>query len=434
MAGMLDYLSQLTGQTPQQIRLGMIGQGLTGLGAGLLSGRTPGEGLSRGLLGFQEAQSRGLEDAMRQATFGYNTERMASEREKDAAKKKALDDYIMSQPLEQQPRLRAAAEAGALDNIIADQFKPAEAPKTRDVRRGTQLVTEEWNPATQTWNEVGSGPAWAPATQINMPKPPPSIEERDQQVLLTGDPSSPEYAMSFQRIYGTPVLVPSGIDENGKTIVTPQYLPVPPNVRKPAYLAGDMSAPPVAQPAAPAPPISQPSAAPATAAPLAGAPNTSGLSSGSPVTTGVAPKRDQPLTEGQRRNQQLYQVTQPELTIVEKNFDALTEIGNQAGGTIPVVSNYFTSPEYQQAENSLRVIVANYLYSVSGATANPGEVANQVAVLTPRPGESKESIENKRARVRTMVESIKTGIGQPPQPQGAQPQVLRFDAQGNLIP
>lgn len=162
---------------------------------------------------------------------------------------------------------------------------------------------------------------------------------------------------------------------------------------------------PQGQPQAPqqAPTVA-PSPAPAGPHPVGSSDERQGLI---PLTTG----RNIKLTEAQQRNMQLYQVAQPELGIVEQNFKALGDLGNQVGGSAPGVSNYLTSPEYQRASNSLRTIIATYLYSTSGATANPGEVENQAAILTPKPGESQASIDDKLNRIRTMVSAIKTATG-----------------------
>ncbi|PAP96640.1 hypothetical protein CIT31_02610 [Mesorhizobium wenxiniae] len=138
------------------------------------------------------------------------------------------------------------------------------------------------------------------------------------------------------------------------------------------------------------------------------APNASGRPGIIPLTEGKPGKL---ATEGERRNRSLYSVVEPELKIVETNFDALADIKNQAYSRLPF-SEYVTTPEYQQAANSLQTIVSSYLYSVSGATATPDEVRKQTDILTPRPGESKPSIESKKRRVRAMVDSIRQSGGQ----------------------
>lgn len=116
-------------------------------------------------------------------------------------------------------------------------------------------------------------------------------------------------------------------------------------------------------------------------------------------------------TEGQRRNQQLYSVIQPELETVERTFDAMGEIGNQAAGAMGTPGNFIASPEYQMGRNALQTVISSYLYSVSGATANPGEVATQTDMLLPKPGDSPQTLEMKKQRVRTMVRAVGIAAG-----------------------
>ncbi|RUV83811.1 hypothetical protein EOA75_28980 [Mesorhizobium sp. M1A.F.Ca.IN.022.07.1.1] len=123
--------------------------------------------------------------------------------------------------------------------------------------------------------------------------------------------------------------------------------------------------------------------------------------------------KQKPPNEQQQRDNKLYSVVAPEMQIVEQNFAALSNPKDQALSAIPHGSDYgaeyLKSPEYQRASNSLRTIIASYLYSVSGATAAPAEVENQAAILTPKPGEAKASLDDKLSRIRQMVDAIKTG-------------------------
>jgi len=137
----------------------------------------------------------------------------------------------------------------------------------------------------------------------------------------------------------------------------------------------------------------------------------------------LASSSTRPPTEGERRNQQLASVIEPELATLEQNWDALTDPGNQmagaeVGGNRPGLA--FTSPEYQQAINSLSAIVASYLYSVSGATATDEEIKRQVNLLTPRLGESEASANAKKDRIRQYAEAVKFAAGRAaPSPGGS---------------
>lgn len=111
------------------------------------------------------------------------------------------------------------------------------------------------------------------------------------------------------------------------------------------------------------------------------------------------PSTQAKTTEAQRRNQQLASVIAPELTTVETNWKALTDLGNQT--TLGVAS-----PEYQQASNALGTIAQSYLYSVSGAAAPAEEVRKIVDSVTPKIGESKASADQKLRRVKQMAQAV----------------------------
>jgi hypothetical protein len=121
-------------------------------------------------------------------------------------------------------------------------------------------------------------------------------------------------------------------------------------------------------------------------------------------------------TEATRRNQQLATVIEPEVQSLMgdgKNpgtFDALANGWDQArdaGGGLAMGVGQGPSPAFQQAKNSLKTIIASYLYSVSGATANPGEVETQASVLTPKFGESPAAVADKKRRIQVMVDAVR---------------------------
>lgn len=207
-----------------------------------------------------------------------------------------------------------------------------------------------------------------------------------------------------------------------------------PPVAPPAPVAAPPAATPPAGPeatpmTAPVPPAVQPVQAPAAPAPAVPAQRPGMI----PLTQG---KPDKPLTEAQQKNRSLYSVIKPELKTVEENFDALTDPKNQVFSKMPF-SEFATTPEYQKAANSLQTIVSSYLYSVSGATATPDEVRKQTDILTPRPMEDKASVENKKQRIRTMVNAVAQSGGLPgeeapaaPRPRATNPQTgetIEFD-------
>ena len=116
-------------------------------------------------------------------------------------------------------------------------------------------------------------------------------------------------------------------------------------------------------------------------------------------------------TEATRRNQELAKVMVPEAVSLLGDgttmgtFDALSNGLNQAAGSNPLTWG-MSSPEYQRAKNSIDTIVASYLYSVSGATATPGEVQRLADSVTPKPFESPASVADKKARLQTFVQTV----------------------------
>lgn len=187
----------------------------------------------------------------------------------------------------------------------------------------------------------------------------------------------------------------------------PQPQPVPQQAPQPAPTVPNPFTPPTATAV---PDQAQPPAP--TPAPVAPDPQRPG------VTALTPPKAAGAGTEDQNKNRQLYGQTLPQLQIAEQNFDALSRLGEGVGSKLPLGA-FLTSEEYQRAFNATSEIVANYLYSVSGATATDVEIANRTRLLIPQPGEKPGTIADKKARLRAMVDGIKTRAAYAP---GTEPQ------------
>ena len=116
-----------------------------------------------------------------------------------------------------------------------------------------------------------------------------------------------------------------------------------------------------------------------------------------------------PLTEGQRRNQQLGSVVEPLVNTVVENWSELTDPKNQSIGfdtPIGAPGYALTSPGYQKATNALKTIAQSYLYSVSGAAATDAETKKIVDSVTPKFGESEASANEKKALLARYVQAI----------------------------
>jgi hypothetical protein len=223
-----------------------------------------------------------------------------------------------------------------------------------------------------------------------------SMDAQNWNIILRrdSDPSSPEYAAAYNQLFETPRYQQS-IDQNGNTIVTPVMPPVPRGIRpptgmQPATDAGGAGAPPSVQ------------AGIVPGSPQAGGPQPAQPGQqGSPIVTGIKPP-----TEGQIRSRALYESTVKELPIVERNFDEAANLINQGAGSIPVVGNFLTTEGYQRALNSAKVIYSNWLYVTSGAAVPDSEATRQASLLLPAPGDGAKTIADKRARLRTYVQTL----------------------------
>lgn len=146
------------------------------------------------------------------------------------------------------------------------------------------------------------------------------------------------------------------------------------------------------------------------------------------MVSGVIPGTKPKLNEQQIRAQSMAAVISPEVDRLlgdgtkdnPGTFDSLSngvDVAKNATGTLgryaPLDAGT-PSAEFLKARNSIRTVVASYLYVVSGATANPGEVENQIKVLTPEVNDPPAVVADKRARLQTMFQAVKDAAsGQP---------------------
>ena len=117
------------------------------------------------------------------------------------------------------------------------------------------------------------------------------------------------------------------------------------------------------------------------------------------------------ISEGERRNAGLASVARPQLAIVEQVWPSLGNLVDQAADAVPGAGNFLVSEEYQRGRNSVRSIVASYLYSVSGATATDEEIDRQTSLLMPQPGDQPAVIKDKLDAIRERVRAIEMSGG-----------------------
>ena len=131
----------------QQAALARMGRQMTSVGAGILSG-----GFKRGL-GPGLAAANQASDPMRDVMGIMAMQEMQN--------KQRLREAMVARPTGD-PLLDAMAEFGDPSKAIALARKGAEAPKTRTVKVGDNIVTQQWDPRSGTWSEVATAPRYKP--------------------------------------------------------------------------------------------------------------------------------------------------------------------------------------------------------------------------------------------------------------------------------
>jgi hypothetical protein len=317
---------------------------LTGFGVGLANGPTLSQGIGLGTQGL--AQGAEADDA-------YATQQKAeAERQAQINQTAALKDKYAKWFLDQgKPDIARGIADGIID--------PGEAYMDALTPKGPDLPYEGTGMDAQNWN-----------------------------IVLTGDPNSPEYAAAYSQISQPKMQMQ--MTEQGLVPVwsTPQ---LPANIRPPTSMAG--------------------------AAPMGGAgPAGSGISTGS-----VIPGTQKAPTEQRARAQMMDSVISPEIETLlgdgtaqnPGTMDALNngwDVAKDATGTAGRFAPFGVgtpSENFLKAKNAVRTLIASYLYVASGATANPGEVENQAAILTPQVGDPPNVVAGKKARIKVMADAVK---------------------------
>ena len=344
--------------------------------------------------------------------------------------------------------------------------------QTRQVEMGGQTVTQEFDPQTRQWREIGRGPRWQP-------------QQAQAPVVVVGPDGKPMYVSPGQA-YGRPAYVPSDNrpqvvppgstlvgpggqpvytsperpqqapsgfrwgppDENGNPTMVPvtggpgEYFPpqqmttpdgsmvwavVPrPSAQQPAAApqapAGAPAAPPappaqpgteVAPPAAPA----QPQAGSAAPAPTA---QSLGLPPGSHVISS-GPGRQAGLTEAQAKaNLYGLQMQNAEEILGGVQTPSAWEIG--AFRAAPETANLAFGPNAQKYFNAVRLFAAGVLRKESGAAITPSEIADVQARYFPMPGDTPEVMAQKAAARALAVNGVRAELpGQQFRSAGATP-------------
>lgn len=120
-----------------------------------------------------------------------------------------------------------------------------------------------------------------------------------------------------------------------------------------------------------------------------------------------------PLTETQSRDAVYSTRAEGAMTTLDQYESALSGVRDNVAGSVPVVGNMLTSSEFQRAEQAGTEFLQAILRKDTGAAITAQERSEYGKVYLPRPGDSPETIlQKKQSRLRAL-EAIKAGM--PPQ-------------------
>ena len=260
----------------------------------------------------------------------------------------------------------------------------ASAPDVRDFYEGDQRITKQWNPATQTWDPLATAPRWDPQRNAGDggtggPFEGTNLDAQAMNLLLRGDPSSPEYLAAWNYLSAPK----SSIDPKSGMMVS--ITPDMSAFRLPTSLAGPVGGsapPPAGAPGATPPPAMTP-------------PPTDAMGPGRTVTEEQVTSGS--MTEGQALSAGYADRMLQAVPILAKFETAGTDFGDALASQVPLVGNYAVSEEFQQLDQARRNFLAAILRKESGAAIADHEMANGLAMYFPVPGDSPAVIKQKRA-------------------------------------
>jgi hypothetical protein len=177
-----------------------------------------------------------------------------------------------------------------------------------------------------------------------------------------------------------------------------------------------------------------------------------------PIPEGGTTGGGQKLTESQSKLtlfQTLQTETAPVLSELEKQFDP-ANLADPSLAAIPIAGNYFTSSQYQMYSTAAAAWAEGALRISTGAAATQPEIDRIVKVYFAQPGDTPETVAFK-SRMREMYDrAVNNALGKPngggqlmlpddfatgvmgttatPSGAPAPGSVLKFDANGNIIP
>ena len=361
-------------------------------------------GLNAALMGADSAgmiadrlAGSGNADLARMAPQYRMSDIEARQRQAEAAAKRQADQALKEWEYRNDPSKRYREAGGSIFDLQgADPLKPAwskpEKPEQAEYEFkevGGRLVAFDKRDPTR---RVDVGEARGAGGFAGN-----AMDAQAMNVLMDpkADPNSQQYAMAYWHLtQPKPQMVPN---EKGEMIMSAVAPVLPQGIRRPGTMA-------------PMPPGASEGAAPAPEAQAAGGLPSQGASGLSVTPIGGAGKSI-PMTEGQA-NAGLYA---DRMTAAEKVIDRVGQAGlgvrDRVLGSLPGVGNFMVSPEYQQLEQAQRDFINATLRRESGAVISDQEFDNARKQYFPRPGDTPETLAQKKANRETAISGISRAAG-----------------------
>lgn len=258
-------------------------------------------------------------------------------------------------------------------NIASGPAPELRAPTTRQVRRGRNIVTEEFDTSTGQWNEVGVGEVDKPITISNTPGQGKTQEERYIDLLLNGDPASPQYAAVYAQM-ATPR---TSFDQAGRPVmVRPDMSPF----RPPAQGGG----------------APQPGQAPGQPTVEVGDPTKA-------VTT------ERAVAGGNIEQAQADIALAKEKLFPGGKFDR--GLAATGAASIPFMGSGVPLTEGREVRQSIRRAVEILLRLRTGAAAPDSEVDNYTQMFAPSPLDNESAAATKMQRLEEFFANVKAFMG-----------------------
>lgn len=376
---------------------------LQGVGAGLLTGRNIGEGLGQGLVyarqfGDQRADNERLQrrDDREEERYQYGLNKDQQATTQAAAEKAARDAAIDQLPIDPAikavlkagdaapsygdlvpkaagpqsglAKLKADLNAGLIDqptydaavrkeNYIAPSAGSSPTERERNaLSAGLQRGTPEWNQYMLGRDDTAPGPFQGTG-----------LDAQSYNMVLTGDPTKPEYAAAYAQL-AMPKVTFDPVTQKMVMVAPDMTWARPPGGQQ---AAGGAAPLPAGQPGM-------------TTQNVPGATITS--DPGSPI-----------YNEGQGKAAGFADRIAAVNPILDETSEAGTSQMQTRLGQIPLAGNYMISGDRQRFEQAERDFINAILRRESGAVISDEEFANARQQYIPQPGDKPENLAQKKA-------------------------------------